>query len=288
MNNLLIFSLLFPLFAGCNEILPQIEEPEDKLQKIYNLPGELRESSGIVIYDSMLWTFNDSGNDNAIYALDMDAGNIVKRFTLNAENHDWEDIAQDSVHIYIGDFGNNYGNREDLCIYIVDKQKLDVESQEPVEVERINFHYEEQTDFTEQLNSGEYDCESLFVLGDSLYLFTKNWASNTTKLYQLPTTPGDYKAKLIDTYESDGLITGADFDPDTKELVICGYKQYVPYVIHFEQAEKLNLASISRTRTDLLDHFGLQVEGVTIRDNVIYLSAEKSLESPAFFRITSE
>ena len=44
----------------------------------------------------------------------------------NIKNTDWEEISQDKDFIYIGDIGNNSGNRDDLKIYRAGK-KLNTE-----------------------------------------------------------------------------------------------------------------------------------------------------------------
>lgn len=286
-QGMMLIALVLPIMAGCENPINGNEDKEVKLTKIYNLPNEIDETSGIIIYDSLLWTFNDN-DDLTLYGLDLNTGEITRRILVDATNNDWEDIAQDDEHVYIGDFGNRYGTRTDLCIYVLDKDWLHQNNQEAAEVAKISYYYEDQTDFTEYPSGSAYDCESLFVKGDSLYFFTKNWLNTTTNLYQVPVTPGSYAAKLIATFDSDGLITGADYNTETNELVLCGYKQYVPYLIHFENAWDLNLYDLPKTRTDFLDHFGLQIEGVTLQNSTVYLSAENSFETQGFFSFSEE
>src|SRR5690349_7001177 len=113
-----------------------------------NLNTKLNESSGLIWWNNQVWTHNDSGGEPAIYAIDTATGNIIKKVTIaNATNVDWEDIAQDSTYIYIGDFGNNAnGNRQDLKIYRV--KKADVKSKTSVKAAIINYTYNDQTSFT--------------------------------------------------------------------------------------------------------------------------------------------
>jgi sugar lactone lactonase YvrE len=64
----------------------------------------------------------------------------------NAENNDWEDITKD-IHgnIYVGDFGNNDNDRQNLSILKLD---LKIPSQTTTKVvQTTRFHYEGQTDF---------------------------------------------------------------------------------------------------------------------------------------------
>ena len=83
---------------------------EDNITKVFELPKKLKEISGIT-YDSkadIIWTLEDSGNENKIYALDKN-GQIERTITVNqTDNIDWEDITLDTKgDLYIGDFGNN-------------------------------------------------------------------------------------------------------------------------------------------------------------------------------------
>lgn len=63
----------------------------------------------------MIYTHNDSGGKNRIFAIDKHSGNRLAILTLDgAEAHDWEDIAcgpcPDGGHcVYVGDLGGNAG-----------------------------------------------------------------------------------------------------------------------------------------------------------------------------------
>ncbi len=81
---------------------------------------DIAETSGLVFFDNRLITHNDSGGMNALYEINTGTGNISRTVTIqNATNVDWEDICTDNDYIYIGDFGNNNGNRTNLKIYKV-------------------------------------------------------------------------------------------------------------------------------------------------------------------------
>ena len=94
-----------------------------KLKPEYSvkLSDSIKETSGLIAFDNLLWTHNDD-HDQTIYGLDS-LGKIRKKIILDqAVNHDWEEISQDSTHLYIGDFGNNYsGNRTNLKILKIEK-----------------------------------------------------------------------------------------------------------------------------------------------------------------------
>ncbi len=189
-------------------------------QLLTNLEDGLNEASGIAIDGSDLWIHNDGGNKNELYRVDSLSGEIEATIEFpNTSNIDWEDLAQSDTHFFIGDFGNNAGNRTNLRIYKIDRTTL------PSSVapnETISFTYEDQTDFSENNNNHNFDCEAFIYYQDSLHLFTKNWADNRTKHYVLPAQAGTYVAKKRSTFGSDGLITGADIAPDGT-VVLIGY-----------------------------------------------------------------
>ena len=124
----------FFLFPSCNPESHDVSQkavPVDaspisiKLKCV--LPKILKESSGLCYTDGNLWTFGDSGNPNEIFKIDSSTGIILQTVQIdNFPNIDWEDITADSSFIYIGDFGNNNGNRTDLKIIRIKKTDLNV------------------------------------------------------------------------------------------------------------------------------------------------------------------
>jgi hypothetical protein len=111
------------------------------------LSDTIRETSGLLYFDNLLWTHNDD-HDKTIYGIDS-LGQIQKKVVLYKEiNHDWEEITQDSSYLYIGDFGNNFaGNRIDLHILKIDKKSFLDEN--PI-IETISFTYSDQNHFSSQ------------------------------------------------------------------------------------------------------------------------------------------
>jgi hypothetical protein len=159
-----------------------------------------------------LWTHNDAGNEDKIYQIDTTDGSILNTVIIaNSDNNDWEDLAEDDTHLYIGDFGNNDGDRMDLKIYKVLKSQL---ASGIATADVIKFSYSDQVDFIPSSNNTDYDCEAFFFHNDSLHLFSKNWINQQTRHYVLPADPGDYIAQLRETMNVQGLITGADISED--------------------------------------------------------------------------
>src|SRR4051812_49706568 len=74
----------------------------------------ISEASGIVAsrrFQGVYWTHND-GDDNRLFAIRRD-GSVIGCAKVDANLHDWEDIAiDDDGNLYIADTGNNAGGRD--------------------------------------------------------------------------------------------------------------------------------------------------------------------------------
>lgn len=215
-------SLLLFFFA-CS-MISQAQTLHVKPEFITKLPPRLNETSGLVFFDGNLWTINDSGNPPELFSIDTANGNILRALRIsNADNKDWESLTQDDSSLYIGDFGNNYGNRTDLRILKISKADLLSPSADSVRTDCINYSYPDQTRFAPGLNKNNFDCEAFIFYNDSLHLFSKNWSDLNTKHYVLPSIAGRYKAKYIEQFNADGLITDASLN-SAGNIVLLGYK----------------------------------------------------------------
>ncbi len=242
-----------------------------------NLSTTVNESSGLIWWDKHVWTHNDSGGDPFLYEIDDSSGNVLKTVQItNATNKDWEDIAQDDKFIYIGDFGNNTnGNRTDLKIYRV--KKSDVKNKVVARASVINFSYNDQTDFTATgSNKTNFDCEALIAYGDSLFLFSKDWVDNKTRLYKLPKLPGTYTAINIGELNVQGLITGAEIVPDKRVIVLTGYNGVLAPFIYLLYDFTGNYFFNANKRKVSINQGLLQMEGIcSISDKKFYISNER-------------
>lgn len=239
------------------------------------LSDSIRETSGLIAFDHLLWTHNDD-HDKTIYGLDS-IGKIQKKIVLeNAVNHDWEEISQDSSHLYIGDFGNNYaGNRQDMQILKIDKKSF-LEGNPTIET--IYFQYEDQTDFSaRKQNSTDFDCEAFIVSKDSIYLFTKEWRSSKTRLYAIPNQSGKQIAKFKDTLDTEGLVTGATYLEAKKLIVLCGYtKRGKPFLYLLYDFKDHNFLSGNKRKINIGLAFH-QIEGITTTDGLHYYLTNEAL-----------
>jgi hypothetical protein len=188
------------------------------------LDSAVPESSGLQLTGQGLWTFNDSGNTPSLYKVDSTSGAMLQQVVItNFINVDWEDIATDAQYLYVGDFGNNNGDRRDLKVLRVQKSAIGTSPNESVTAQAINFSYPDQTNFSPGTNNHNFDCEAFFYSNDSLHLFTKNWADLRTKYYTIPAQPGTYVAHLKGSFNVNGLITAADLNAAGTGAGLLGY-----------------------------------------------------------------
>ena len=286
---LLIFTSAYSQVSGCTDPLSKNYNPKatqnngsclyknTKIQPEYSikLNDSVKETSGLIAFDNLLWTHNDD-HDKTIYGLDS-IGKIRRKIILeHAVNNDWEEISQDSTHIYIGDFGNNAsGNRTDLNILKINKTSFLNEN--PI-IETISFKYSDQTDFSaKKPNTTNFDCEAFIVSKDSIYLFTKQWKSSKTSIYALPNQPGKYTAQLKQTFDTKGLVTGATYLESKKIIVLCGYSKLgKPFLYLLYDFKNGNFLSGNKRRINLKLPFH-QIEGITTKDGLHYFITNESL-----------
>lgn len=270
--------IITAFILGAFNVIAQIANVEEK----FDLPVILSESSGAIFFNDKLIIHNDSGNENKLYELDTISGLVTRTVTVtNTTNVDWEDIAQDDTSIYIGDIGNNSGDRTDLKIYKINKS--DYLSSTNVTAETINFSYSDQVDFAPNPNNTEWDAEALISFdANNLILFTKNWVNGTTKAYSIPKTSGTFTVdSLTTTLTSGGLITGATFNPSTEKVYLIGYNLVLqPFVWVSENYTNNDVFSGTNTQT-LLTSLGFeQAEAITYIEANRYFITSESFNIP--------
>lgn len=246
----------------------------------FELPNRIEESSGLLFFKGLLWSHNDSGGEAELYGIDTLDGKIKSTILVtNAKNTDWEDIAQDEQAIYIADFGNNAGARKDLVIYRIDKKLITGQYKQSVEAEMIRFVYPEQRNFNVRWKKHNFDCEALIAGDTSLYLFTKNWDNARTDLYALPKKAGDYAAQHLGSYDSQGVVTGADLNAETGVLALVGYepKLWRPFIILFYDFTGEDFFGGFSRKIELSNLITTQTEGICfVAANELMISAEYS------------
>ena len=202
----------------------------NSVQLLSTLADEIRETSGLAQNNGLLWTINDGGDGPFLYALNEQFQLQKKIFVSDAENIDWEELAQDEEYLYVADCGNNRGYRQKLQIYKIRWDELENSnnnSGESVTAETITFEYKDRVGGVDTKDHN-YDCEALASVGDELWLFTKNRKDQKTNFYRLNKHEQFQSVASSSAYDVGGLITAADYVRGTNYLVLMGYeKNYI-------------------------------------------------------------
>ena len=251
---------------------------------VAKLPDAIKETSGLTYFNKQLWTMNDSGNPPDLYMLDTLSGAILRTVAVrNAKNTDWESMTCDEQYVYVGDFGNNGGNRKDLHILKIRKSDLLNPAKDSVNAGFIRFHFEDQTDYTPASNQNNYDCEAMLCANGLLHLFSKDWTDVQTRHYILPTDTGTFTAVPIETMATDGLVTDACINKKG-DIALLGYKHtfwkiYVSFAWLLSDTNGNHFFTGNRQRIKLGNAFHLgQTEGIVLKnDNTAWISSESIL-----------
>ena len=263
------------------------------LTLVSTLHNDVKETSGLANVNKKIYTHNDSGNSALLYEINSSTGNVVRNVIINgATNVDWEDLAYDDTHLYIADTGNNLGSRTDLKIYKL--LKSDIDTKAMVDAEEIVFSYADQTTFDYAPFTTPYDAEALIAYNGQLYIFTKNWADNTSKVYNIPTVPGNYVVTSVTEKTFDVMVTGATIDSVNNSVALVGYANPYNSVTPFKKmiimlsgftGEAFFSGKIAKY-TVLESQGFIQIEAILFNTPTqLYLSAEsvtvQSVEQPA-------
>ncbi len=277
---LLMLGIIMVLFS----CIPR-EEPEATYQLSYirELPAVLQENSGMTELGDLIWFINDGGNEPALYGYSMEQDAVLRTVVVrDAVNTDWEDVVQNENYLFIGDFGNNAGDRTDLRINIISKSELLADTDTITMAGTIAFRYSDQTSFSPQVENTPYDCEAFIATEDSLYLFTKNWQDFETRIYSLSIEPGTQVAKYKTRWSLPGLVTAAAWAPGNQELLLLGYTPLIPFIRIYTEFSPDNLTYQNREGKDFGDYWGTQTEGILISsDGTVYISSEGVLDNNA-------
>ncbi len=250
---------------------------QTEVRQVGELPDRVWETSGLLYHKGKLITHNDSGNSAQLFEIDTLTMFVTRSVSIsNAENIDWEDLAQDEEYFYIADFGNNVGIRQNLKVYRVSKNLYD--SVDTISADEIGFAYEDQTDFTNTGNS-DWDAEALFALDDQLIILTKQWQTNNTVAYAIPKIPGNHTARRMDSFPINGLVTSASYNAQTEKLYVLGYSSILgSFVYRISGATTEAIFGGTVENIDITIGFS-QTEGITfVGDNEYLVSSERFVD----------
>ncbi len=264
------------LSIACNNLADK--EAEISIVKSINLSADVIETSGLYCpSDDRIYTINDSGNSAVVYQLDAQ-GNIVQATNVDHSNVDWEAVTGDDEHLYIGDIGNNRGERADINVLVVDKNTFGKRRV-------LNIEYANNRAQNISLKH-DFDGEALVSFEDKLILFSKSWLTNNLHVYALSKTQEQQLITPITSLEGlPGVVTGADYSARKDQFIVVGYKLnlfglFSPFI------------AVLNSDFSLVKHYPLtgfsQVEGLCISPSgKIWISQEGTvLSGPKLAQIT--
>ena len=220
----LFFSAIILFATNCRQ------NAQQRIKVVTTLPKEIKEASACEIStaSNLIWTIEDQGNENLLFGFNKN-GELIRKIRIsNVENNDWEDLSSDDEgNLYIGDFGNNDNERQNLAIYKINAADLNKEEVEASEI--VQFYYPEQKDFPPKKKDKVFDVESFLVFKNQFYLFTKNRSSDfdgTTSIYRVENNSQTKlpAKKLSEFVTCDNFnhcaVTSAAISPDKKKVAL--------------------------------------------------------------------
>jgi hypothetical protein len=226
-----------------------------RLEEIGNLPGELRESSGLAVSrrrPGVLWSHNDSGDAPNLYAIDLSGRLLATVPVTGASAQDWEDMSagpcppgvttsapvedrpEKSSCLFVADTGNNNLEREILTIYILAEPWFGPGAQpSSLPARSVRYRYPDRP----------HNAEALAVLPTGEVTLVTKDGTGTADLFALSAV--SIARALVSgevlTAEDTGntgiepdaqisrLVTGAAVSPDGKTLAVRTYNEVFFY-----------------------------------------------------------
>jgi hypothetical protein len=222
---------LWTLIAACGP--SELALPCSIAQANLPLSRDIVESSGLALSrrnPGVLWTHNDSGHEPFLFAIDSNGRTHGKVRVTGAELVDWEDMALGPCDagdcLFIGDIGDNLGNRDSISIYVVPEPLPSDTATMPARALSVRYP------------DGPRDAEAMFVLpsGD-LHLITKG-RRDSIALYHLPkeamrpdSTVTLERVRVLGPRPSEGddRVTGAGARADGLQVALRTYRSLSIY-----------------------------------------------------------
>lgn len=235
---------------------------------VAELPSTLQGTSSLFFMNGEYWTCNDHG-ELVLYAIDTIQATLRDSIPLQASFRDMEEVSQDANYLYLGDFGNNQGTRDDLRVLRVRKTSLGLPD---LLFDTISFSFPAHDDS----RARDFDCEAFLVTDTAIFLFTKQWEGQNCAIYAIPNMPGMHVARYVDSLSTAGLVTGLSYQPERGLLVLVGYSTVCkPFVYLMTHVVGCRFSQANCERIQLSNPIGTQIESIATTDGLhYYLTSE--------------
>ena len=238
-----------------------------------SLLQDVPEASGLAVSrrnPGLLWTHNDSGHDEVLYAIER-TGTIRGKVRVPQRMRDWEDVSaapcsQGSACLYIGDIGDNEMSRRTIQVYrVAEPNPGDRQTGRP---EAISLTYPD----------GPHNAEAMFVTDERIFIVTKD---RVGILYRSAAAVGDVLSAFsrgstnikLQRIARLGLagVTDAETAPNGSTVAVRNPDEVVMYAT--VDLIRGHVAAKVRIPVDALGE--PQGEGVAVGDNgMLYLASE--------------
>ena len=226
--------LLAILCASCTEIITPSDGFNDAQDSGTIENKQINEASGIVASyrnKGLIWTHNDSGDKNRLFAMDANGKGTREFYLEGASNRDWEAISManfpEGSFIYVGDIGDNNNEFPTSTIYRVPEPEITgstPQSNTLQNVQKITYKY----------TDGARDAEAFLIDQSSKDIFIVSKRESSKRLYRLP-FPQSYNQTMTAEFVQELTFSAGAGTPlyivdgnvsiDNKEIIIKNYLQ---------------------------------------------------------------
>jgi len=224
---------------------------------------EIPEASGLAMSrrtPDLLWSHNDSGHAAVLFAIDV-AGTVHGRVQVPVRTRDWEDVSAAPCPpgdcLYVADIGDNGLARSQIYIYRMPEPLPGDSGTAPVEV------------FTARYTDGPHNAESLFVIGEDVFIVTRD---RTGGVYRSRVMPSGSHELTFQRIGELGLaaVSDAETSRDAQFVVVRTSHEAILY----RTADVLRAVFAPFLRIPVDGLREAQGEGVALDGNMLYLSSE--------------
>ena len=134
-----------------------------RLERVGDLPPQIREASGMVVYHDQYFWVNDSGNEAVIWEIDQDL-KLVDSYALPMGNRDWGSLAIRRDTLLVGDIRNNANRRRSLSLFYYNLKTRSL-------IREQQLSYARQEAFPPKKRKRNYDAEAPCIRWITAWVF---------------------------------------------------------------------------------------------------------------------